>query len=119
MALLDDLDSAEKDEPTGVVRVDSWKIVCQECRDQYEDYNGWSIFGEQWHAIESAEDNDWTVRDGLVLCGSCGHRKVCMDEDRACTRRDLSEADDGWMYCPDHIEQGMDAPSLPPAEPPE
>lgn len=94
----------------GLVRVDSWKVVCQECRDEFEDSNGWTLYADQGYAQESAEDADWTVREGLVLCSSCGHRKVCMDEDRGCVRRDLTEADDGWMYCPDHIEQGMDTP---------
>ena len=106
----------EKAQKTGLVRVDSWKVVCDECRKEYEDWNGWTIYGEEWHAIESATDSDWIVRDGLVLCSECGHRKVCMDEDNKCVRRDLTEADDGWLYCPEHIEQGMDEVSTPPTQ---
>lgn len=92
--------------PSGIVRVDSYKLVCQECFEEYEDWNGWTIFGDAGHAQESAVEGDWVVRPGLVLCSSCGHRKVCMDEDWKCVRRDgLTEADDGWLYCPEHLEQ--------------
>ena len=107
---------AEKAQQTGIVRVDSWKIVCNECRAEYEDWNGWTIYGDQGHAIESATEADWTVRDALVLCSECGHRKVCMDEDRECVRRDLTEDPTGWMYCPKHIEQGMDGMPKPTAK---
>lgn len=84
-------------------------VVCQECRSHYEDWNGFSVWVDQSGAADAAIDAEWTVRDGLVLCDDCGHRKVCRDEDNTCVRRDLAAADDGWMYCPDHIEQGMDA----------
>lgn len=99
-----------REPPRGIVRVDSWKVVCHDCGREGE-FGDWTIFGDRWYAIDAAYDADWAVQgDGaLVLCADCGHRKVCKDENRACTRRDLAEADDGWMYCPDHIAQGMDA----------
>lgn len=110
--------TAENDAPVGLVRVDSWKVVCYECRDEYEDWNGWTIFGDHGHAWESASESDWLMREGLVLCPSCWQKKpYCRDEDEKCLRRDVSEADDGWLYCPDHIEQGMDETTvIPPAE---
>lgn len=100
----------------GLVRVVSWKVVCQECRDEFEDGNGWTLFADHGHAQDSAVDHDWLVRDGLTLCVSCWEKNpYCRDEDDGCVRRDVSGADDGWLYCPDHIEQGMDAPVTPPA----
>lgn len=93
---------------TGLVRVDSWKLVCQDCCDEFENGEGWSVFAAPAYAVDDALDSDWVVREGLVLCSACRYRAVCMDEDDKCTRRDLTEAEDGWMYCPDHISQGMD-----------
>lgn len=103
--------------PSGIIEVQCYRLVCQECLNEYEGWNGWSIFLHAADAVDAATDSDWTVRPDLVLCSKCGHRKVCMDENNRCARRDLTEADDGWMYCPDHIEQGTDAsPSVPPGE---
>jgi hypothetical protein len=99
---------------SGVIAVQCYRIVCQECLNEYEDWNGWSIWLHPADAADSAIDSEWTVRPDLVLCGNCGHRKVCMDEDNKCARRDLTEADDGWLYCPEHIEQGMDDVPVPP-----
>lgn len=103
--------TAESDVPTGLVRVDSWKVVCDECRDEFESGDGWTIFGDAGYATESAQGADWLVRKGLTLCTLCWEKNpYCRDEDDECLRRDVSEADDGWLYCPEHIAQGMDAP---------
>lgn len=97
---------------TGLVRVDSWKVVCQECHAEFEDGNGWTIFGDHGHAMESASEGDWLVRADLTLCSMCSSAKpYCRDENNECVRRDVTEADDGWLYCPDHIGQGMDGVS--------
>lgn len=109
--------TAENDAPTGIVRVDSWKVVCNECRQDFESDNDWTIFADRWYAEDCARDHDWLIRDGLVLCVSCWEKApYCRDEDGKCLRRDLSEADDGWLYCPEHIEQGMDAIRVIPPE---
>lgn len=104
--------TAENDKPvkaTGLVRIDSWKIVCQECYDGFENHMGWSIFADHGYAEEQAQDSDWLVRNGLTLCPSCWKKRpYCRDENNECVRRDVTEADDGWLYCPEHIEQGMD-----------
>lgn len=104
--------TAENDKPvkaTGLVRIDSWKIVCQECYDGFENHMGWSIFADHGYAEEQAQDSDWLVRNGLTLCPSCWEKRpCCRDENNECVRRDVTEADDGWLYCPEHIEQGMD-----------
>ena len=96
-------------ERVGLVRVDSWKVVCQECREEFENGIGWTIYADAGYAADEAADCDWLVRTGLVLCLSCWEKNpYCRDEDNDCIRRDVSEADDGWLYCPDHIGQGMD-----------
>jgi hypothetical protein len=92
-----------------VKRVDSWMLLCDGCGTEFENGNGWSIFADRWYAEDDARDNEWLVRDGLTLCVPCREKTTyCRDEDNKCLRRDVSEADDGWLYCPDHIEQGMD-----------
>ena len=97
---------------TGVIRVDSWKVVCQECRETHENGNDWPVFADRWSAEDEARDFDWAIRGELVICPNCVERRpVCLDHDEKCTRRDVSEADDGRLYCPDHLAQGMDAPT--------
>jgi len=93
-----------------VKTVTMYRVQCDEpgCEDSPQeggDYYAWADHGA---AYDEAMGGDWTIRDGLDLCPEHGRRTVCMGDDEQCARRDVSEADDGWMYCPDHKDQGGD-----------
>lgn len=94
-----------------IKEVPMYRVVCDEdgCDASPQDSTDYFAWANPGSAIDDAVSADWAVRDGLHLCEDHGHRTVCMGDDSECPRRDdLAEADDGWMYCPEHLEQGMD-----------
>lgn len=86
--------------------VTMYRVECDEpaCDESpHEEHYAWLQDGV---ALDEAVNADWTVRPGLHLCPEHAGRTVCMGNDETCARRDVTEADDGWMYCPEHIEEG-------------
>lgn len=88
--------------------VPMYRVVCDEpnCGEsaQEGDYYAWIDASD---ALQEASDADWTTRHPyLHLCPEHGRRTVCMGEGDDCPRRDVTEAADGWVYCPDHIAEG-------------
>jgi hypothetical protein len=96
--------------------VTMYRVECDHdgCDTSPQDESDYYAWGDAGFAVDSAIDHGWTIRKGLHLCPDHGHRTVCMGDDEECPRRDkLAEADDGWMYCPDHVGQGMDSGGAP------
>lgn len=95
-----------------VVTVPMFRVICDEaplCHASPNDgeYYAWSDSGA---AMDEALDSEWVVRthpngEQMVLCPLHG-ADVCRGADESCLRRDTARADDGWAYCPDHIEEG-------------
>jgi len=87
--------------------VTMYRVVCDEpgCTASANDDTEFYAWSDHGAAYDSANDGDWTVRPGLDLCPDHGSRKLCMGNDEKCPRRDVSEAADGWMYCPEHLER--------------
>lgn len=79
---------------------------CDASPQEFSDYYAWADSGS---AYDDALSGGWTIRPGLDPLPRAWFPHVCMGSDEECPRRDVSEADDGWMYCPDHVDQGMDA----------
>lgn len=94
-----------------VVTTTMYRVVCDEegCDSSPQDHGDYFAWADVGAAYDEANGGDWAIRPGLDLCPEHGGRTVCMGDDEQCSRRDVSEADDGWMYCPDHREQGMDS----------
>lgn len=88
-----------------------YRVVCDapDCDSSPQDGGDYYAWADAGAAYDEAIGGDWVIRPGLDLCPEHGHRTVCMGNDEECPRRDVSEAGDGWMYCPEHIEQGADA----------
>lgn len=91
-----------------------YRVVCDRdgCEEHphHNDYYAWAEVGE---ALDEAINAEWYIRGGgtLALCPEHGYRTVCMGDVEDCPRRDVTEADDGWMYCPEHRHEGMDEPA--------
>lgn len=95
-----------------VKTIPMYRVECDEdgCDASPQDDGEFWAWSDDDQAEEDARESDWIVRPDLHLCRAHGGRNVCMGDDEECPRRDeLTEADDGWMYCPQHVEQGMDA----------
>lgn len=89
--------------------VEMYRLVCDEpgCEASPQDGGDYFAWADRGSAYDDAAYGFWTIRPNLDLCPDHGSRTVCMGDDEQCPRRDVSEAEDGWMYCPDHISQGM------------
>ena len=95
--------------------VEMYRVECDHdgC-DEHPHYGDFYAWADEGKAIEEATNAEWYVRGWpvtLTLCPEHGHRTVCMGDDEECPRRDVTEADDGWMYCPEHRGEGMDEPA--------
>ncbi len=97
-----------------IQEVTMYRVVCDEpgCEVPAQDETDYYAWADPGSAVDGAMDGEWIVRDGLHLCPEHGSRKVCMGDDEQCPRRDVTEADDGWMYCPGHIAEGTDSEAV-------
>lgn len=88
--------------------IEMYHVVCDHDGCEGHPRGDSYAFADLGAALDDAVDGDWCIRDGLHLCPEHGYRTVCMGDDEGCPRRDVSEADDGWVYCPAHLHEGMD-----------
>lgn len=94
-----------------LLAVTMYRVVCDEpgCNASPQDQSDYFAWADSGTPYDDAAGADWTIRPNFDLCPEHGHRTVCMGADEECPRRDeLAEADDGWLYCPDHLAEGMD-----------
>lgn len=91
-----------------IQEVTMYRVVCDQdgCEKSAQDDTEFFCWSDQESARNDAESADWYMRKDLHLCPDHGYRSVCMHDE--CPRRDVTEADDGWPYCPEHISEGMD-----------
>ena len=66
----------------GIFKQDSYGVTCDGCNEIHEgEWSGWSLFGDQDQATESAYDDDWREIRGKWYCPECVEKMFHYDEE--------------------------------------
>lgn len=56
-----------------IEKVEAFMIECDNCKEHYENYEGFAIFIDKQAAEEDACEDGWTIQDDKHYCDKCHH----------------------------------------------